>query len=169
MSTAVLLGVCLIGVAARFYIRLRVQKQLFIDDGFLVVALCCLISAMGILYSVLVDKMYLAEVFVLGLPSANLPPDFVQQTLDYQKWVTITNMLLWCAIMAVKFSFLFLFWRLTNPIRPLVKYWWVITVYNVLVLGFGTSVYYFACPHFYSMEVCKSKDGEKIDNCLSFG
>lgn len=156
MSTAVLLAVCLIAVAARFYIRLRVQKQLSIDDGFLVVALCCLISALGILYLITIDKMYLAEALTLDLSSAYLPPDFLQQIFDFQKWITITLMLIWCAIMAVKFSFLFLFWKLIDLIRPLVTYWWVVTVYNVAVLGFGVSVYYLACPYYYSLEGCKS-------------
>lgn len=155
VSTAVLFAVCLIAVAARFYIRLHVQKQLSIDDGFLVVALCCLTSALGILYSVTVDKMYLAEALTLGLSNAYLPPDFLQQAFDFQKWITITLMLTWCAIMAVKFSFLFLFWKLIDLIRPLIIYWWVTTVYNVIVLGFGISVYYLACPHYYSMEACK--------------
>ena len=164
ISTAVLLAVCLISVAARFYVRFGVQKQISVDDGFLVVALCCLISAMTIMYTVTVDRMYLAEALTLGLPDADLPPDFLQQAFHFQKWVTVTLMLVWCAIMAVKFSFLFFFRNLINRIRPLIIYWWVITVYNVAVLGYGVTVYYLACPHYYSIKACKSNHGANLVN-----
>lgn len=155
VSTTVLLAVCVIAVAARFYIRLRVQRQLSVDDGFLVIALCCLISAMGILYSVAVEKMYLSEALTLDFSNAYLPSNFLQEAFDFQKWITVTLMLIWCAIMAVKFSFLFLFWKLIELMPPLIRYWWVVTVYNVAVLGFGISVYYLACPNYYSMEARK--------------
>jgi heme/copper-type cytochrome/quinol oxidase subunit 2 len=153
-----------LSVAARFYVRLGVQKQITIDDGFLIVALCCLISAMSIMYSVTIDRMYLAEAVAVGLPGVDLPPDFLQQAFDFQKWVTITLTLLWCAVMAVKFSFLFFFRKLIDRIRPLIIYWWVVTVFNVAVLGYGSTVYYLACPHYYSIEACKLNQGENNGN-----
>ena len=148
MSTAVFFGLCLLSAVSRFYIRLHVQKQLSIDDGFLIIALCCLICALAIMYSVTVDKMYLVQALSIGLPSADIPPDFIQQSVDFHKWITITLMLAWCAIMAVKFSFLFLFRKLIDRIRPLIIYWWVVTAFNIIVLGYGVSVYYVACPYY---------------------
>lgn len=92
MSTAILLA-GLISVAARLYVRLRVQNQFTIDDDFLVVPLCCLISAMGVMYSVTTNRMYMMEAMMLKLPGADLPPDLIQQTFHFQKWITVTAML----------------------------------------------------------------------------
>ncbi|KAL8994874.1 MAG: hypothetical protein Q9169_005272 [Polycauliona sp. 2 TL-2023] len=49
--------------------------------------------------------------------------------------------------MFVKFSFLFLFRSLVQRIRALTIYWWIVTGFNVAVLGYGLSVYYVACPY----------------------
>lgn len=156
VSTAIFFGLCLLSAASRFYIRICVQKQLSIDDAFLVVAICSLISALAIMYSVTVDRMYLVQALLIGLPGAQIPPDFLQQSYDFHKWITISLMLAWCAIMAVKFSFLFLFRKLIDRIRPLVIYWWVVTAFNVVVLGYGVSVYYVSCPYYYDPRSCTS-------------
>lgn len=143
-------------VALRYYIRIFVQKQFSIDDGFLVFALCCLICALTIMYTVTVDKMYLAQALVVGLPGAQIPADFLEQVYGFHKWITVTLMLAWCAIMAVKFSFLFLFRKLIDRIPRLIVYWWVVTIFNVAVLGYGVSVYYVACPYYSNVELRKS-------------
>lgn len=157
VSSGTLLAVCLIGATVRFYIRVRIQKQFSIDDGFLIFALCCLISAMAITYAVTIDKAYLAEALTFPLADADVPPDFLQQTYDYHKWITVTLMLVWCAVMALKFSFLFLFRKLIDRIRPLIIYWYIVTTFNIAVLGFGVSVYYVSCPYYYSPKSRKSK------------
>lgn len=96
--------------------------------------------------------MYLVEALSTGLAGAYLPADTLQEAYDFHKWITVTLMLIWCAIMAVKFSFLFLFRKLVDRIRPLIIYWWVVTVFNVGVLGFGVTVYYLSCPYYSSLE-----------------
>ncbi|KAG7009687.1 short-chain dehydrogenase [Physcia stellaris] len=148
-STAVFFALCLLSAASRFYIRLRIQKQLSFDDGFLLFGLCCLVCALVILYTMAIDKMYLVLALTTKLPNAEIPPDFLEQSYDFHKWITITLMLSWSAIMAVKFSFLFLFRKLIDRIKPLTMYWWVVTVFNIAVLGYGVSVYYLACPYYY--------------------
>jgi hypothetical protein len=37
----------------------------------------------------------------------------------------------------------------------MVRYWWVVTLYNVAVLGYVIAVYYIGCPHYYSFEARK--------------
>lgn len=161
LSTAVFLALCLLSTASRFYVRVRIQKQFSIDDGFLIVALCCLTCALVIMYSLTVDKMYLVQAFSIGLPGADIPPDFLQQSYDFHKWITVSLMLAWCAIIAVKFSFLFLFWKLIDRLQPLVIYWWVVTAFNIVVLGYGVSVYYVACPYYNDPNVCTSNKHQK--------
>lgn len=131
------------------------QKQVSIDDWFLLFAICCLICAVGILFTFL-DQMYLAEALLFGLPGVTiaLPPDFIEQTYEYQKLVAVVCILTWCSIISVKFSFLFLFRKLIDRIRPLVIYWRVVVLLNTLVFGYGTSVYIISCPHFYNIKTC---------------
>lgn len=162
VSTAVLLALCLLSAASRFYVRLHVQKQFSIDDAFFVAALCCLICSIVILYSFTIDKLYLVQAMTVSLPNAVVPQDFLQQSYDFHKWITICLMLAWCAIMAVKFCFLFLFRKLIDRIRPLVIYWWAVTAFNVAVLGYGVSVYYVACPYFSDPRICSSNKHPKL-------
>ena len=103
-----------------------------------------------------IDKMYLVLALTTKLPTAEIPPDFLEQSYDFHKWITITLMLSWSAIMAAKFSFLFLFRKLIDRIKPLTMYWWVVTVFNIAVLGYGVSVYYLACPYYYDPRTCRS-------------
>lgn len=100
------------------------------------------------MYSVTIDKMYLVQAMIVRLPSADIPPNFIEQSHGFHKWITVSLMLSWCAIMAVKFSFLFLFRKLIDRIRPSIIYWWVVVAFNIVVLGYGISVYYVACPYY---------------------
>ena len=116
-----------------------------------------MICSIVILYSVTIDKLYLVQAFAVGLPNADIPPDLLQQSYDLHKWIIICLILAWCAIMAVKLCFLFLFRKLIDRIQPLVIYWWVVTAYNVVVFGYGVSVYYVICPSFGDPRMCMCK------------
>lgn len=161
MSTAVLFALCLLSAASRFYVRLHIQKEFLIDDAFFVAALCCVICSIVILYSVSLDELYLVQAIAVKLPNAEIPPDFLQQSYDWQKWMIICLILAWCAIMAVKFCFLFLFRRLIDRLQPLVTYWWAVTAFNVIVLGYGVSVYLASCPYFGNPRMCTSNKDPK--------
>ena len=138
----------MLSVALRLFIRLRIQKQFSADDGFLIVAIGCLTCGQVIMYCLTIDKTYLVEALTFGFQGVAIPQDFLQQANAFHKWVTIALMLAWCAIMSIKFSFLFLFRRLIDRIQSLVIYWWAVMTFNVIVLGYGLSVYYVACPYY---------------------
>lgn len=99
-STLTLFIVSLICVGARYYIRLRLQRRLWIDDGFLLFGVCCLICAMGILF-VFINQLYLIEAMLLGV-MVDIPSDFQKQALNFQKWVVICLILVWMSVYAVK-------------------------------------------------------------------
>jgi len=153
-STLTLLIIVLLSATARFYVRIRIQKQMSIDDAFLLFGICCLISALGIIYTIS-NKMYLVESLLFKVPNLQLPPDWIQQSFDYQKFVAISLILTWLSIVSVKFSFLFLFRKLIDRVRYMVIYWWVVVIFNLAVAGYGASVYILACPWFYSIKACK--------------
>ena len=134
--------------SARFYIRIHLQKQLSIDDGLLIVAFCCLTIALGMMYSLAINDMYFEEALITNLPGVHIPADPLQDANAFHKWATIILMLCWCAIMAVKFSFLFFFRKLINLIPPLILYWWIVVFLNIAVFGYGIAVQYLSCPYF---------------------
>ena len=151
----VLFALCLTSASARFYVRIRIQKQFSIDDGVLLFGIACLISAMALLFT-FVDKMYLVGALENGIPMVQLPADFIEQAFDFQKLVVIALILTWCSMASVKFSYLFLFKKLINRVRSILIYWWFVVVFNALVAAYGASVYIVACPTFYNIEGRKS-------------
>lgn len=132
------------------------QKQFSIDDGVFLFGMCCLISVEAILFT-FIDSMYLVEaLFFSDIAGVSLPSDFRQESFDFQKMAALTLGLTWFAIHAVKFSLLILFRKLIDRLKPLVIYWWVVVIYNLAVLGYGTAVCYLECPYFYNLQACKS-------------
>lgn len=151
VSILVLFGICLISACARFYIRIRVQKQLFLDDAFLIFGICCFICALAILFTY-IDDMYMTAAFLFHLKNMELSPDFVQKSFDYQKMAAVSLILSWCSIVSVKLSFLFLFRRLIDRVTVMVIYWRFVAVFNVAIAGYGAAEYILACPYFYSLK-----------------
>ena len=154
VSNLVLFALCLASTIARFYVRIHVQRQFSIDDGILLFGVACLMSAMALLFT-FADRMYLVGAVEAGVTDIDLPSDFIQQAFDFHKLVTVALVLTWCSIVSVKFSYLFLFKRLINRIRPLIIYWWFTAVFNGMISIYGGIVYGVACPEYYSLKACK--------------
>ncbi|KAL8683839.1 MAG: hypothetical protein Q9186_000182 [Xanthomendoza sp. 1 TL-2023] len=158
VSTSILLGACVLSVTLRFYIRIWVQRQFSVDDAFLILAVCCLISAVAVMYAVTLDKMYRIQALSAALPIAlsfgfdvkAISGDgvFLQQAYEYLKWITVNQTLAWSSVFAVKFSFLFLFRRLIERLPRLIIYWWLVVAFNVVAFGYGLLTYFLICPHY---------------------
>ena len=154
VSTLVLFVVSLVSVFARFYIRLRVQKQAGIDDAFLLLGTGCLIVAIVLLF-LFINKMYMAEALLFGVPDVEVTPTFVDDALWYHKISAVGLIMAWCSLMSVKFCFLVLFGKLVDRIRPMVRHWWFATIFNIIVSVYGVAVYIAACPYFDSLKACE--------------
>jgi hypothetical protein len=149
----VLFVVCLIATTARFYVRIRVQQQLSVDDGILLLGVLCLISAMALLFTI-IDKLYVIGAIENGVPVDQLPSNFIEQAYDGQKFLDVAMILCWCSIVSVKYSYLFLFKRLIDRVPPMVVFWWFAAVFNGLVSAYGVAMYILTCPTFYNLNVC---------------
>ncbi|MCJ1384837.1 hypothetical protein MMC17_007955 [Xylographa soralifera] len=166
-SALVLFALCLLSACARFYIRVFVQKQVSIDDGFLLFGICTLICGIAILFT-FVDNMYMVEALIFDPQSAQLIPDFLDAAYDYQKMAAVTLILCWCSIVSVKFSFLFLFRKLVDRIPALIKYWWCVTIFNVVAGAYGIAVYLVACPHFYNVQALQCTQGSGVMTTINY-
>lgn len=150
ISTSVLFAVALLAVMTRFIIRFYVQKQkLLIDDGFLVIALGCLLTSLAAMYTEVLDRMYYIVELQNEAPGVTRTEDWLMIYHQFHKWVTICNMAGWCAVMAIKFSFLFFFRRLAERLQYFNYYCGFLIVYNIGCLGHGVAVYYIGCPFYF--------------------
>lgn len=147
ISVLFFLGVCVVTAAARFFIRIRYQKQVSIDDAFLLFGLCCMISAVGVIF-VFIDSLYLFEAIEFGT-ATSFPDNFKEQAWAVQKYSAVSLVLEWFSIVSVKFSFLSLFRRLVDRVPAMKMYWWAVLIFNTAISCYGVSVYFVACPHFY--------------------
>ncbi len=154
VSNSVLFALCLISSFARLYIRIGVQKNFSIDDGLLLFGVGCLIAAMTLLF-IFVDRMYLVGAIESGTLGIEHSSAIIKDVFDLHKFVTVGLVLTWCSIISVKFSYLFLFKRLIDRLRPMIIYWWFVAVFNAIISVYGAAVYFAICPHFYSLRSCE--------------
>lgn len=141
----------------RFYVRFRIQKEIGWDDGFLIFGLACLISGVVMLFNV-IDDMYVTEAVVFG--EVNLFTmdfaTFIPKSIRYRKISAAALTLMWFSICSVKFSFLALFKKLIRQMPGMIRYWWFTVAFNIVVTGYGASVYLVACPYFSADEIFKA-------------
>lgn len=114
----------------------------------------CLIGSVIILYAAM-DNMYLTEVMTFAPTLVAITPGSFNRVFEFRKLVTASLTLSWMAMMAVKFSFLALFRRLIDRMPRLIRYWWVMVIFNIVVTGYGASIYVIACPHLSGRKVGK--------------
>ncbi|KAL8877830.1 MAG: hypothetical protein Q9198_004230 [Flavoplaca austrocitrina] len=123
------------------------------------------------MYSTLLDKLYLIFEMSASLPDAlsigfsieDLPKDsaFLRPVYEYLKWITINQALGWCSIVAVKFSFLFLFKKMLDRIPPMITYWWFVVAFTTIAWGYGFSTFFLNCPYYNNPKIyeCSSPSG----------
>lgn len=138
----------------RLYIRLHVQKHFAVDDGLVAFGVLLLIAAMGMLYH-FVDMMFTSEALILGDKDIEFSSNVIQDALSFQKWATISLITTWVAINTVKASFLALFRKLVDRIRPMIIYWWFVLAYTIVVGLYGITTYIVPCPNFNSFVSCE--------------
>ena len=113
-----------------------------------------LTAAVGMLYY-FIDEMYLAEALLLQSTAVELSFDAIQQSIQFGTWSVVSLLLLWAAITTVKLSFLALFRKLIDRMGPMVRYWWCVFAFVVIVALFGISAYIAPCPVFWDLRACE--------------
>lgn len=156
VSMGVLLGLNIVAVASRFYIKRRLVEQFAADDVCILLTLAGLIIALVLLWVTYIDDMYLVQALLLNeLPIADIPLDIVQRSYHFTKWNAIMLAMTWFSIMFTKFSFLFVFRRLVDRLRFWKIYWWCITGFCAVFLLYGSSQYGWICPYWNSPRASK--------------
>ncbi|CAG8976570.1 hypothetical protein HYALB_00012567 [Hymenoscyphus albidus] len=164
-STIFFFIVAVISVTIHFsiryrYIRLRIQNEFTLDDGFLLLGLVFLIIAFSLLFT-FIDAMYLSEAFVYGGPSFSerAPSNWMQTIFDFQKMRTVTMCCLWCSIICVKMSLLFFFKKLIDKLPRMMLYWKITLAANVVVSVYVLLKYLLVCPYYYNLKALQCNRG----------
>ena len=122
VTSSTLLEISLGGVLGRFFIRLRLNKQHLIDDGFLIFGTCCMVCSLGLTFMV-IDTMYMVEALTLCEKIAlALLPDFQDRVFYYRKVNDASLVLTHCKIVSIKSGFLALFRRPIDRLQALILY-----------------------------------------------
>ncbi|KAI1123653.1 hypothetical protein F5Y10DRAFT_285829 [Nemania abortiva] len=148
VALGALIGFALLCFVARIAVRLIYQKQLRLDDAFLLVAAASLIAATGILYHIS-SYLYLSSAALLDpevMPYATA--DF-SQLLDLQTKVDIYLALTWTTPYAVKGCFLAfmrpLVWHISRGVN---WYYWFIVAFCIISWSFVMTEPIIICPYF---------------------
>ncbi|KAI9833649.1 MAG: hypothetical protein M1826_006739 [Phylliscum demangeonii] len=146
--SGVLFGLAMLAAAARFVVRLRLQRRLLLEDIILLFACALLVAGSGLLYKSM-QMLYVTEDLVLNPQTAlfRLPLNYFETMVYYQKTVWAYLVLSSTAIFAVKFTFLSFFRALVDRQQKMLRYWRVVVVITVLSWGACASYPFWDCPH----------------------
>jgi len=125
------LAIAIVAAAARTLFRVKQSRRLELDDVFLIVAIITLSAFVGVVYTVR-DLMYLSVYVSLGMKDPGFPLD---GTFDpsksfhyYGMMDEAASVLVWTSIFAIKFSFVFFFRKLTQRVRGIEIWWWIVVL-----------------------------------------
>lgn len=117
-------------VVFRIYSRIRSFRKLFADD-FLVIAAWLMLLAFAILWQVKSHVMY----WQYGVQEGTITPSvaYVDALAGFIPHIVTWNILYYCCVWTIKFSFLLFFRRLGKDlVSP--TYWWIVTVITAITL-----------------------------------
>lgn len=128
---------------------MKFQKRLFVDDGFLLLALILLITSMALYFSFM-DSLYMIEAIIFqGQIPSELSFAAIEQTVSRAHVLETTALeLSWTSIFAVKFSFLFFFKTLVSRIRPMTILWRIVVGVTAVAWVAGCLCVVMECPYF---------------------
>ncbi|KUI70700.1 hypothetical protein VM1G_05906 [Cytospora mali] len=148
VAVGVFTGLALGCFVARMAIRLTYQKQLHLDDVFLILAAACLCAATGILYHICYF-LYLHSAAVLAPQVLPEVLAHYNALIQLQKTVYPFLDLIWTTTFAVKGCFLTsmrpLVWHIS---RPLNWYYWSIVAFCIISWAFVVADPFIICPYF---------------------
>ncbi|KAI0503055.1 hypothetical protein F5B22DRAFT_652456 [Xylaria bambusicola] len=148
VALGVLTGLALLCFVGRIVIRLKYQRQLCLDDAFLILAAAALVTATGILYHI----CYFLYLHSAALLDPEVLPYVVtdfNQLLNLQKKTYPYLALIWTTTYAVKACFLAfmrpLVWHISRGVN---WYYWFTVTFSLVSWAFVVAEPFIICPYF---------------------
>ena len=118
-----MLAVALSLALGRIFIRAKLNRKIYVDDGFFFLAVVTLIAGTIMTY---LDIPYIYLQQNVGAGTQAPPPDFTQQLIKSVKIQYSAAVLLSATIFAVKLAFLAFFRGLIRRLKKLEIWWWCV-------------------------------------------
>lgn len=145
--TGGLFGLAIIAFVIRSYIRIRINKQVNVEDFILLLAVVSLCGATGLAYATLTAQYELLQLVLHGFADdlafkqlAEIPRTSKEENAATNIW--------WLVIFLVKMAFLFFFRRLISRLRTLNIWWWFATTLTIIAGLVSVAVSWLTCPYF---------------------
>ena len=146
------LGIALIFALGRILVTIRQGYQFAIHDAFFYMAVTTLIVGTALTYiDVPYHYMQLDVQNKVQMPSSN----WVQYQLKGIRIYISAVAMLVATLLAVKFSFLFLFRRLFWHLDKIMIWWWCVLSFTISSATIVVSFYFIYCPHLDKKVSCK--------------
>ncbi|KAL8850272.1 MAG: hypothetical protein Q9221_004782 [Calogaya cf. arnoldii] len=140
-----MLAVAVSLAAGRIYVRAKLNRKIYVDDGFFSLAVVTLIAGTVMTY-LDIPYIYLQQNVQAG--SQAPPADFVQQLLKSVKIQNAAVVLLSATIFAIKLAFLAFFRGLIRRLKKLEIWWWCVLIVVVLSSIILICANFITCPYY---------------------
>ncbi|KAL8750839.1 MAG: hypothetical protein Q9199_006822 [Rusavskia elegans] len=140
-----MLAVAVSLAAGRIFIRAKLNRKIYIDDGFFFLAVVTLVAGTVMTY-LDVPYIYLQQNVQAGTQAP--PADFIQQLLKSVKIQDAAVVLLSATIFAVKLAFLAFFRGLIRRLKKLEIWWWCVLVIVIISSIVLICSNFITCPYF---------------------
>lgn len=145
--TGVLFGLAIIAFVIRSYIRIRIHKQVHVEDFILLLAIVSLCAATGLAYAALTAQYELIQLILHGFED-DLAFQLLGEIPKISKEENAVTNTWWLVIFSVKMAFLFFFRRLISRLRTLNIWWWFATTLTIIAGLVSVAVSWLTCPYF---------------------
>ncbi|KAI4255553.1 MAG: hypothetical protein L6R42_006673 [Xanthoria sp. 1 TBL-2021] len=140
-----MLAVAVSLAAGRIFIRAKLNRKIYVDDGFFFLAVVTLVAGTVMTY-LDVPYIYLQQNVQAGTQAP--PADFIQQLLKSVKIQDAAVVLLSATIFAVKLAFLAFFRGLIWRLKKLEIWWWCVLVIVIISSIVLICSNFITCPYF---------------------
>ncbi|KAF3317832.1 hypothetical protein TWF173_009653 [Orbilia oligospora] len=123
-------SIALIFFFVRLAVKLTKNRGMQIDDFFVSFAAAAVLTD-AVLHTLMTPTSHNLGLIMLGL--AQPGATFLEDVQEYLKLQFAAITLFWNILWAVKFSLLIFIWRLTDGLPTMRKWWWGVTIFNIIM------------------------------------
>ena len=145
--TGVLFGLAITAFCTRSYIRICINKKVYVEDFILVLSVVSLCASTGLGYASLKAEYEMIQLVLHGFGD-DLAFKVLGEIPTISKEMNAMTNIWWLVIFSVKMAFLFFFRRLISRLRTLEIWWWFATTLTVIAGLVSVSVSWLTCPYF---------------------
>ncbi|KAF3102614.1 hypothetical protein TWF569_005110 [Orbilia oligospora] len=135
-------SIALIFFFVRLAVKLTKNRGMQIDDFFVSFAAAAVLTD-AILHTLMTPTSHNLGLIMLGL--AQPGATFLEDVQEYLKLQFAAITLFWNILWAVKFSLLIFIWRLTDGLPTMRKWWWGVTIFNIIMWMSAVMSQYLNC------------------------